>query len=350
MSAPIEGLRAHFYRVPPGIRPLHPWWIEPEPVEKPSNPWLDPNFEQTIATKFVTCGRHLQTASDFDRVRWISREFILKPLIDKIVAFWPGSLVHGSAGVTRHSALLMMRERIGKTPGYVRILVHDLSYTEDEKAILRLYDIEPVTICEAILAVDRRSLVFLGSPEVPIVDIICDLPERPAILLTNYFSIKDSGYVEIPDTLCTMLTVVSLDVIDEVLQCKRQMPDCQFDEMTGVQRVVYDLNPRPRAMKFIQNYKCFDLRTNFQLGPDAAEFCIYFRKDPVTKFAWILLDDPPDWYRLSKEVTRATKAAMYMDESWEDASMLDDAEDIEDGGVEIVLPIREGGGNGQDEH
>jgi hypothetical protein len=147
-----------------------------------------------------------------------------------------------------------------------------------------------------------------------------------------------------------MLTVVSFDAIDEVLQCKRQMPDCQFDEMTGVQRVVYDLNPRPRAMKFIQNYKCFELRTNFQLGPDAAEFRIYFRKDPATKFAWILLDDPPDWYRLSMEVTQAMKAAIYMDESWEDASMLDDAEDIEDGGVEIVLPIREAEGNGQEEY
>lgn len=95
----------------------------------------------------------------------------------------------------RHSSLLMMRDSIDEMAETVRIMVPESSYSEEKKAMLREYEIEAVPICEAILAVDRSSLVFIGSPEIPIVDVLADLPEQPAVIITGYFTIKESGYV-----------------------------------------------------------------------------------------------------------------------------------------------------------
>lgn len=106
-----------------------------------------------------------------------------------------------------------------------------------------------------------------------------------------------------------MLAPHSGTVQDELARCiGGNLRACEVDQKTAVRRVLCKEKPHRRFRQFIQNYKRFDLETDFGFGPDVAEFQMYIRNDFVRG-----LDasdtgghEPPNWDAVARMVEGLT--------------------------------------------
>ncbi|GAB1315406.1 hypothetical protein MFIFM68171_05616 [Madurella fahalii] len=137
-----------------------------------------------------------------------------------------------------------MRNELDGRPDAIRIMIHGPFHTPTERDLLADHGIESVTDREAIMAIDRRSAIVDVMSTVPIMDVIADFPEKPAIILTNRFAVSH----------------VSRGLASS------------------------------RAWAFMQSYKMNPLCTNLKFGTDIPIFDIYFRKDPRNRFSLAFLD------------------------------------------------------------
>jgi hypothetical protein len=125
-----------------------------------------------------------------------------KPTIDKIIAFgFYARLIKEMGALAQCSALLTIRDAIlNESHAAVRVMVHGPSYSPRERRVLMYWGIDTVTDREAIMAIDRRSVVVDVQSDMPVMDVVADFPEKPAIILTNRFTFWDDRYVGPPLT------------------------------------------------------------------------------------------------------------------------------------------------------
>lgn len=126
--------------------------------------------------------------------KFFHEESVPRPPSNKIIAFVSRDKGGETDGVCRLAycdTLLTLDKQTDCGYGPAgRIMVCDPSHTANEKSLLAdQISIESVPYLEAILAIDRRSLVVdAAGGAMPIMDIIADFPEKPAIIVTNRFA------------------------------------------------------------------------------------------------------------------------------------------------------------------
>lgn len=195
MSTDDESQHWNEHVEPParGVTPLHSLWIQRNPLATQFDEDRADECKRIVAPDFADLAMRWHTDPFFKPLRDMVYVFASGPFprVNKIVAFGLGSVISPPFDATAlHSALLMLRYMMARDMGHIRILVHDSLCLPWEASALRDHDIEAVTAAEAILTIDRRSIVFIGSSDVPVIDILADLPERPAIIVTNFFAIR----------------------------------------------------------------------------------------------------------------------------------------------------------------
>ncbi|KAK4108867.1 hypothetical protein N656DRAFT_771571 [Canariomyces notabilis] len=229
-----------------GIRPLYPLWIKPQPPQ-PVEDSL--HMHHDLAVEFAS-EKAAWDASPACNILIKTLERVHpKPAIDKIIAFgFYSRLIKEMGALAQCSALLTIRDAIlNESHAAVRVMVHGPSYSPRERRVLMYWGIDTVTDREAIMAIDRRSVVVDVQSDMPVMDVVADFPEKPAIILTNRFTFWDDS----------------------------------------------PRSPHPNTWDFLRrNYKLAPLWSTLKFGVAIPFFEMFFRKDPRNRASWAPLEEP----------------------------------------------------------